>query len=79
MNGLMPATQGYLARLGLPTGRFEAESAIVVRAARCGFRVVSTPVRLGFADGMVTSHYRPFKDSVRIAVAVIGARLRGSR
>ena len=66
-------------RLGFPKGRFEAESAIVVRASRDGLRVRSTPVRLGFANGLSTSHYRPVVDSVRIAVAVIGARFRGSK
>ena len=72
-------SRALIERVGLPAGRFEAESAIVVRAARCGLRVVSTPVRLGFADGMSTSHYRPLIDSVRIAIAVIGARVRGGR
>ncbi len=55
--------------------RFEAESAVVVRAARRGFRIVSVPVRLGFADGRHTSHYRPLLDSLRIAQAVTRARL----
>ena len=66
-------------RVGLPAGRFEAESAVVVRAARCGLRVRTTPVKLGFADGLATSHYRPVIDSARIAVAVVGARFRGTR
>lgn len=61
-------------RIGLPGDRFEAESAVVVRALRRGFRVVSRPVRLGLVDGRVTSHYRPLVDSLRIAGAVIGAR-----
>lgn len=68
--------------VGLTGDRFEAESAVVVRAVRRGFRVVSRPVRLGTVDGRVTSHYRPFVDSLRIAGAVIGARferLNGSR
>ncbi len=54
---------------------FEAESAIVVRAARRGFRVAMTPIELGFADGRCTSHYRPLRDSLRIAHAVARARL----
>ena len=54
---------------------FEAESAVVVRAARRGFRIAATPVRMGFVDGRCTSHYRPLVDSLRIARAVIGARL----
>ncbi len=60
--------------VGLPEPRFEAESAVVVRAARRGFRIATVPVRLGFADGRVTSHYRPLLDSLRIAGAVARAR-----
>jgi glycosyltransferase involved in cell wall biosynthesis len=61
--------------VGFPEARFEAESAVVVRAARRGFRVVTVPVHLGFADGRTTSHYRPLIDSLRIAGAVTRARL----
>ena len=61
--------------VGFPESRFEAESAVVVRAARRGFQIVSVPVRLGFADGRTTSHYRPLLDSLRIAGAVTRARL----
>ena len=60
---------------GFPEARFDAESAVVVRAARRGFRVVTVPVRLGFADGRTTSHYRPLVDSLRIARGVVRARL----
>lgn len=63
-----------IAATGFPEARFEAESAVVVRAARRGFRVVAVPVRLGFADGRCTSHYRPLVDSLRIARAVTRAR-----
>jgi len=72
----------YVKRLietvGFPEPRFEAESAVVVRAARRGFRIVAVPVRLGFADGRTTSHYRPLLDSLRIAGAVTRARLEGN-
>jgi glycosyltransferase involved in cell wall biosynthesis len=61
--------------VGFPEPRFEAESAVVVRAARRGFRIAAVPVRLGFADGRTTSHYRPVVDSLRITRAVIDARL----
>ncbi|HVS15057.1 MAG TPA: glycosyltransferase family 2 protein [Thermoanaerobaculia bacterium] len=54
--------------------RFEAESAVVVRAARRGLRVRCVPVELGFVDGRHTSHYRPLLDSLRIARAVVAAR-----
>lgn len=63
--------------VGFPEPRFEAESAVVVRAARRGFHVVAVPVRLGFADGRTTSHYRPVVDSLRIAAAVTRARFEG--
>lgn len=65
--------------VGFPEDRFEAESAVVVRAARRGLSIVATPVHLGFADGRTTSHYRPLVDSLRIARAVIGARFERHR
>jgi glycosyltransferase involved in cell wall biosynthesis len=60
--------------IGFPEPRFEAESAVLVRAVRAGFRVVGVPVRLDKADGRATSHYRPIVDSLRIARAVARAR-----
>jgi glycosyltransferase involved in cell wall biosynthesis len=68
-----------LAEVGFPESRFEAESAVVVRAVRRGFRVATVPVRLGFADGRTTSHYRPLIDSLRIARAVLHARIQALR
>lgn len=54
--------------------RFEAESAVVVRAARRGLEIRALPVRMGPPDGRATSHYRPVVDSLRIAMAVTRAR-----
>lgn len=65
--------------VGFPEPRFEAESAVVVRAARNGFRILGVPVKLGFADGRTTSHYRPLIDSLRIAGAVTRARFERRR
>ena len=62
---------------GFPEPRFEAESAVIVRAARRGLPILTVPVRLGFADGLSTSHYRPVIDSLRIASAVARARYGG--
>jgi glycosyltransferase involved in cell wall biosynthesis len=59
--------------IGLRESGFEAESAVFVRASRRGLSVATTPIELGFSDGTVTSHYRPWRDSVRIARAVVGA------
>lgn len=61
--------------LGFPESRFEAESAVIVRASRRGLRIVSVPVKLGQPDGRATSHYRPLADSLRIGFAVTRARL----
>jgi glycosyltransferase involved in cell wall biosynthesis len=68
-------TRRLVEATGLPETRFDAESAVVVRACRRGFRIVTVPVRLGFADGRTTSHYRPLVDSLRIARSVMRARL----
>lgn len=79
LNDIQTGFRFYSRRLietvGFPESRFEAESAVVVRAARRGFRVITVPVHLGFADGRTTSHYRPLIDSLRIAGAVTRARL----
>lgn len=64
---------------GFPEDRFDAESAVVVRAVRRGLRVATIPIELGFADGRITSHYRPIVDSSRIFRAVCRARLGGRR
>jgi glycosyltransferase involved in cell wall biosynthesis len=67
-------TRTLIESTGFPEARFEAESAVLVRAVRRGFRVVGVPVRLDEADGRATSHYRPIVDSLRIAGAVARAR-----
>ena len=68
-------TRRLVEATGFPETRFDAESAVVVRASRRGFLIVTVPVRLGFADGRTTSHYRPLVDSLRIARGVMRARL----
>ena len=68
-------TRRLIEATGFPEPRFEAESAVIVRAARSGFRLAGVPVRLDQADGRATSHYRPVVDSLRIAGAVVRARI----
>ncbi len=74
-SGFRLYTTSLIDATGFPEPRFEAESAVAVRAIRFGFRVATVPIRLGFADGRATSHYRPVIDSLRIAGAVVRARL----
>ncbi len=69
----------YSARLidgiKLRTDGFDMESEVIVRAGRRGFRIVTIPIELGFVDGLSTSHYKPLKDTLRIAWTVTRARL----
>jgi glycosyltransferase involved in cell wall biosynthesis len=73
-SGFRLYTRDLLERTGFPESGFEAESAVLVRAARAGARIAWPTIELGFADGRLTSHYRPIRDSVRIAVAAVRAR-----
>ncbi|HEX6096159.1 MAG TPA: glycosyltransferase family 2 protein [Thermoanaerobaculia bacterium] len=59
----------------LRTDGFDMESEVIVRAGRKGFRIVTIPIELGFVDGLSTSHYKPLKDTLRIAWTVTRARL----
>jgi hypothetical protein len=76
--GLRIYSRELLESLELVGDRFEAESGIVVAAARAGMTIEGVPIELGFVDGRHTSHYRPIVDSLRIARAVVAARFRGS-
>jgi glycosyltransferase involved in cell wall biosynthesis len=59
----------------LHTNGFDMESEVIVRAGRGGYRIVTIPIELGFVDGLSTSHYKPLKDTLRIAWTVTRARL----
>lgn len=68
-------TPELIRHTGFPEPRFEAESAVVVRALRRGLRITTVPIHLAVVDGRNTSHFRPVIDSLRIAKAVARARL----
>jgi glycosyltransferase involved in cell wall biosynthesis len=61
-----------LRALRLRSNGFAMESEVIVRAGRGGFKVLTTPIDLGFVDGISTSHYKPMKDTVMIAGVVFG-------
>jgi len=69
----------YSARLlraiKLHTDGFDMESEVIVLAGKRGFRIVTIAIDLGFVDGLSTSHYKPLKDTLRIAWTVTRARL----
>jgi len=64
-----------LRAIKLHTDGFDMESEVIVRAGRGGFKILTTPISLGFIDGVSTSHYKPLKDTLRIAWTVFRARL----
>lgn len=61
-----------LRALRLRANGFALESEVIVRAGRGGFKVLTTPIDLGFVDGLSTSHYKPLKDTFMIAGVVFG-------
>jgi glycosyltransferase involved in cell wall biosynthesis len=61
--------------LKLRTDRFDMESEVIVLAGKRGLKVVTIPIELGFVDGIGTSHFKPLKDTLRIAWTVTRARL----
>lgn len=66
-----------IAAVPLRANGFDMESEVIVRAGRSGFRVLTIPIALGFVNGISTSHYRPVKDTLRIAWTVTKTRLWG--
>jgi glycosyltransferase involved in cell wall biosynthesis len=73
--GFRAYTRELVERTGFPEARFEAESAVLVRAGRMALPMAFVPIRLEVVDGTSTSHYRPLIDSFRIAGAVSRARM----
>ena len=63
-----------LRAIKLRTDGFDMESEVIVRAGRGGFKIITTPISLGFIDGISTSHYKPLKDTIRIAWTVTRTR-----
>lgn len=64
-----------LRALELRADGFDMESEVIVRAGRHGFRILTIPIDLGFVDGVATSHYRPVKDTLKIAWTVVRTRM----
>jgi glycosyltransferase involved in cell wall biosynthesis len=58
-----------LRRLPLDADDYAIESEMLIRAARRGARIAHVPVRTIY--GAETSHYRPVRDTVRIALRAI--------
>lgn len=80
--GITDSQSGYrfysanlLRNVKLHTDGFDMESEVIVRAGCGGFKVVTTPIDLGFVNGVSTSHFKPLADTLKIAWTVFRARL----
>jgi glycosyltransferase involved in cell wall biosynthesis len=74
-SGFRLYSANLLRSVRLRTDGFDLESEVIVRAGVGGFKVITIPIDLGFVDGISTSHYKPLKDTLRIAWTVTRARL----
>ncbi|MDQ6802302.1 MAG: glycosyltransferase family 2 protein [Acidobacteriota bacterium] len=74
-SGFRLYSANLLRNVHLRTDGFDLESEVIVRAGVGGFKVLTIPIDLGFVDGISTSHYKPLKDTLRIAWTVFRARL----
>lgn len=74
-SGFRLYSANLLRNVKLRTDGFDMESEVIVRAGCGGFKVMTTPIELGFVDGISTSHYKPLMDTLRIAWTVTRARL----
>jgi glycosyltransferase involved in cell wall biosynthesis len=63
--------------LGAAGRRFDFETEVLLRAARCGIRVVGVPVAVHYPpQGERVSHYRPGRDTLRIIATVLRVLVR---
>jgi hypothetical protein len=74
-SGFRLYSANLLRNVKLHTDGFDLESEVIVLAGKRGFRILTIPIDLGFVDGISTSHYKPLKDTLRIAWTVTRARL----
>ncbi|HJT17310.1 MAG TPA: glycosyltransferase family 2 protein, partial [Thermoanaerobaculia bacterium] len=74
-SGFRLYSANLLRNVRLRTDGFDMESEVIVRAGRDGFKIKTIPIDLSFVDGIATSHYKPLKDTLRIAWTVTRARL----
>lgn len=50
----------------VPGGRYETEMAVLIKAARENYRLVSEPIQTIYEEGNRSSHFNKVRDSVRI-------------
>lgn len=60
-----------LKKVKLTTCRYDAETELLIKAARAGFTLFTIPAPTLFVDGTATSHFRPVPDTYRICIVVV--------
>jgi glycosyltransferase involved in cell wall biosynthesis len=65
------------AALALPHDGFVFESEILIECAARGIHTVSVPIKASYEEERRASHFRPFRDVVRITRMIAGRLLRG--
>lgn len=75
-SGFRLYSREFMTRIDFQSAGFAAESEMVILAGRRGMTIRETPIRLGYVNGVSTSHYRPVLDSLRIAGSVVAASMR---
>ena len=63
--------------LRLPDAGFVFESEVLIEAAAQGIRAVSVPIAIRYEEGARASHFRPFRDVMRITAMIAGRLVRG--
>lgn len=63
--------------LALPHDGFVFESEILIECAAHGIRTVSVPIKASYEEERRASHFKPFRDVVRITRMIAGRLLRG--
>ncbi|MCB9555881.1 MAG: glycosyltransferase family 2 protein [Deltaproteobacteria bacterium] len=70
--GFRRYSRRLLEEVPLRGGRYESETALLIDACRVGYSPVWVPIATRY-EGVNNSHYRTFRDTIRIARLVIGA------
>lgn len=63
--------------LSLPDAGFVFESEVLIEAAARGIRAVSVPIAIRYEEGARPSHFRPFRDVLRIVRMIAWKLIRG--
>lgn len=70
-SGFRYYSREVLQDVSLESDGYALEMEVLLKAWKRGFTIGSLPIAARVADGRATSHYRPFKDTVRISMTFL--------